>query len=92
MAKFYGAIGYAISEEITPGVWKEQFKECYYSGDLIRNVRRLQSTNNLNDDINIGNDISIMRYVNFMGVNWTITNVEVQYPRLLLSIGGLYNA
>ena len=103
MAKFYGAIGYAISEEITPGVWKEQFKECYYSGDLIRNTRRLQSTSNLNDDINIGNDISIiadpfayenfhsMRYVNFMGVNWTITNVEVQYPRLLLSIGGLYN-
>jgi hypothetical protein len=32
-----------------------------------------------------------MRYVEFMGTKWKITNIEVQYPRLTLSIGGEYN-
>jgi hypothetical protein len=33
-----------------------------------------------------------MLYVEFMGTKWKITNVEVQYPRLILSVGGVYNA
>ena len=104
MAKFCGVIGYGLNEEIRPGVWKEQIVERQYYGDLIRNTRRLQSTENLNDDINIANEISIvadpfdyqkfhsMRYVEFMGAKWKITNVEVQYPRLILTVGGIYNA
>lgn len=104
MAKFFGAIGYGLNEETRPGVWKDQIIERQYYGDLIRNTRRLQSTENLNDDINIANEISVvadpfayqnfhaMRYVEFMGAKWKITNVEVQYPRLILTIGGVYNA
>ncbi len=104
MAKFFGVIGYGLNEETRPGVWKDQIIERQYYGDLIRNTRRLQSTENLNDDINIANEISIvadpfayqnfhaMRYVEFMGAKWKITNVEVQYPRLILTIGGVYNA
>ncbi|GHU60676.1 hypothetical protein FACS1894171_2470 [Clostridia bacterium] len=104
MAKFYGIIGYAETSETKPGVWKEQITEKTYHGDLIRNTRRLQSSEQLNDDINVANEISIvsdpfanenfysMRYVEFMGAKWKITNVEVQYPRLILTIGGLYNA
>lgn len=103
MAKFYGAIGYAVTEETKPGVWEEKITERIYYGDLFRNTRRLQSTERLNDNINIANEISIvadpfanenfhsMRYVEFMGAKWKITNVEVQYPRLILSVGGVYN-
>ncbi len=103
MAKFYGSIGYAVTEETTPGVWEEKITERMYYGDLIRNTKKLQSTDQLNDNINIANEISIladpfaydnfhsMKYVSFMGAKWKITSVEVQYPRLILTIGGVYN-
>lgn len=103
MAKFYGVIGYAETVETRPGVWTEQIVERNYYGDLIRNTRRLQSADKLNDDINVANEISIvadpyanenfysMRYIEFMGAKWKISNVEVKHPRLILTIGGLYN-
>lgn len=104
MAKFYGTIGFDAGKvETKPGVWQEQIIERKYMGDIIRNTRRLQSTDQLNDDINISNSISIiadpyanqnfhsMRYAEFMGTKWKITNVEVQYPRLMLTLGGEYN-
>ena len=103
MAKFYGAIGYAVTEEMKPGVWMEKITERMYYGDLTRNTRKLQSTDQLNDNINVANEISIvadpfanenfhsMKYVEFMGAKWKITSVEVQYPRLILTVGGVYN-
>lgn len=103
MAKFYGSVGYADTVETAPGVWEEGITERMYFGDLTRNTRRLQSSDTLNDDINVANEISIvadpfanknfhkMRYVSFMGSKWKIINVEVQYPRLILTIGGVYN-
>lgn len=103
MAKFYGPVGYAITEETSPGVWVEQITEKLYYGEVSRNTRRLESAGNLNDDVNISNELSIvadpfayknfhsMRYVEFMGAKWKISNVEVQFPRLILTIGGLYN-
>lgn len=103
MAKFYGKIGYVNTVETKPGVYEEQIVERYYYGDLIRNTRRLQSADQVNDDINISNEISIvadpyatnnfhtMRYAVFMGTKWKISNVEVSYPRLILTLGGVYN-
>ena len=104
MAKWYGIIGYAETVEAAPGVWKEQItKRSYYYGDLTRNSRRLQTADKLNDDININNELSIvsdpyamnnfhsMRYAEFMGTKWKISNVEVQFPRLVLTLGGEYN-
>lgn len=103
MAKFFGLVGYAETVKTAPGVWEEQIVEYPYYGDLIRNTRQLQSVETLNDDINIANEISIvadpfarenfhkMRYVTFMGAKWKISKVEVGYPRLILTIGGLYN-
>ena len=103
MAKVYGKIGYANTVETKPGVYEEQIVERSYYGDLIRNTRRLQSADQVNDDINISNEISIvadpyatnnfhtMRYAVFMGTKWKISNVEVSYPRLILTLGGVYN-
>lgn len=104
MAKFYGKIGYAEQVEISPGVWEEQISERSYFGDLTRNTRRLENSGNLNDNINIANEISIvadpfainnfhtMRYVEYLGAKWKISNVDANTrPRLILTLGGLYN-
>ena len=103
MAKFYGTIGYAVTVEVRPDVWEEQIVERTYCGDLIRNTRRLDGNAQVNDNITIGNEISIvsdpyanenfhsMRYVTFMGAKWKITSVEVKHPRLILSTGGIWN-
>jgi len=103
MAKFYGNIGYVKTVEVEPGVWIEEVFVYPYFGDVTRNTSRYQSSGGVNDDINVSNIISIvadpfarenfqhMRYAEFMGTKWKITNVEVQYPRLILTIGGVYN-
>lgn len=103
MAKFYGTIGYAEQVETAPGVYENKITEYKYYGDILTYNRKLESSEYLNDDINISNKISIvadpyayehfyaMQYVTFMGAKWKISNVEVQRPRLILSIGGLYN-
>lgn len=103
MAKFYGPIGFAVTTEKASGVYSEDITEKYYSGDVLRNTRRLEPGENLNDEITINNIVSIvadpfanqnfhtMRYVGWMGAKWKVTNVEVQRPRLLLTIGGIYN-
>lgn len=103
MAKFYGEIGYGTSTETAPGVWTDVITEIKYHGDVVKNTRRLESGEGLNDNININNLISIvadpyannnfhnMRYVKWMGTLWKISNVDVQRPRLVLTIGGVYN-
>lgn len=103
MAKWYGAIGYTEAVDMGHGQWEDQITEHSYHGDLIRNIRKLQNSGEVNDDINLSNEISIvadefayqnfhsMRYVDFMGAKWKITSVEVQRPRLILSIGGVWN-
>lgn len=103
MPKFYGKIGYGSTVETRPGIHEEQITERFYYGDLIRNTRKLESSGNLNDNINVANEISIIAdqfaynyfhsilYVEFMNTKWKVSSVEVQPPRLILSIGGLYN-
>lgn len=104
MARYYGVIGFSGgSTETTPGVWDEVIVERPYYGDVIRNTRRLQSGEYVNDNVTISNEISIvsdpyalqnfhaMRYVAWMGTNWKVTSVDVQYPRLILSIGDEYH-
>lgn len=103
MAKFFGKIGYAETQQTSPGVWEEEITEREYFGDITRNTRRLQTSGNINDNIVVTNEISIvadpfanqnfhaMRYVEFMGTKWKISNVEVQYPRLILTLGDQYN-
>lgn len=104
MAKFYGPVGYAADTvETAPGVWGDSIVEKPYYGDVIRNTRALQNGDKVNDDITVSNSISIVcdqyaiehffniRYIRWAGVCWTVTNVEVQPPRLILSLGKVYN-
>lgn len=104
MAKFYGEIGYAISEETSPGVWTDTIVKRKYSGDVIRNMsNRSETADSTNDTININNQFSILadpfayqnflliKYIDYMGVKWEVKTAEVKYPRLILSVGGVYN-
>lgn len=105
MARFYDYVGYGDSVEYPAdsGVWVDRIVEFPYYGDVIRNTRKLDSGEKLNNDISIGNSISIIadqyavehffniRYIRWAGTLWTVTNVEVQSPRLILSLGSVYN-
>lgn len=103
MAKYFGKIGYGVTEETRPGIWEEKITEREYSGDILKNYRRLENASSVNDNINISNEFSIiadpfayenfhsMLYLEYLGTKWKITSVDVQYPRLILSVGGVYN-
>lgn len=104
MARWYGEIGFGVTTETAPSVFSEKIVSRKYYGEIIRNNRKLQTSDKVNDDITITNQISIlcdpyamenfraMRYATFMNSKWKITDVEVEYPRLTLSLGGVYNA
>lgn len=103
MSKYYGKIGYGITEETTPGVWKSIIKEREAYGDIFKNSKIAESSDKVVDNIKISNQISIIadpyaqqnfqniKYATFMGTAWKVTSVEVQFPRLLLILGGVYN-
>ncbi len=103
MAKWYGNIGFADTVETEPGIWENKIIERPYFGDLINNQWKRQPSGGINDNINIANRISIladpyamnhcstMAYAEIMGSKWKISEIDIQYPRLILSIGGVYN-
>lgn len=103
MAKFYGKVGYGEQVETDDGVWEDRITEIYYMGDVVRNSRNLQDGSKINNDLSVSNSISIVadayanenffavRYVEWAGTLWTVSNVEVQSPRLLLTLGVIYN-
>ena len=102
--KYCGKIGYAVQEEIRPGVYSPAtVTERQYMGDVVKANSRWEGSDQANDDMNIRNELSILgdafafqhfsdiRYAEWMGNVWKVKSVEVQYPRLILSIGGVYN-
>ena len=105
MARFHGKVGYGVQSEQPAGSgnWVDVITEFSYTGDVVRNSRKLEPGEGLNSDVTVGNSISIVadqyaidhffniKYVEWMGELWTVTTVTVQSPRLLLSLGGVYN-
>lgn len=103
MAKFYGKIGYGETVETRPGVWQDVIVEKDAYGDVLRNSRSLREGEKVNDDLSVGNSISIVadayanehffaiRFVEWQGALWKVSNVDVERPRLVLRLGGVYN-
>lgn len=103
MAKWFGKVGYIKTEETAPGVFEEVKTEIEYYGDLTRNHRRWESSKELNDNVTLQSEVSIIsdhyalqnfqyiRYIEYMGSYWKVTSVDVQYPRIVMSIGGVYS-
>ena len=103
MAKFYGAIGYALPGETAPGVWGDTIIEKNYRGDVVLDQWRWQPADKVNDDLNIDNSVSIiadkyayqnigkMKYIVWDGTPWKIQSLSINRPRIILQIGGVYN-
>ena len=104
MTRFAGKIGYSDTIQIRPGVWVDHITEREYRGDVLQDSRSLDgAADKLNDDLSINNSFSVVadpyayqnfhaiRYIWWMGQRWKVRTVEVQRPRLLLTIGGVYN-
>lgn len=105
MARYYGIIGFRSTIEVEDGIWGQTITERQYYGDTMRNYVRSSfgEHTTTNKTPECGNSISIVAdpyanenfhnivYATFMGTKWTVSNVEVQYPRLILALGGVYN-
>ena len=104
MAKFFGPVGFAQPEEQEPGLWVEKIVERKYSGDLLQMNNLFQPTDQVHDDMTLSVEISIVgdefalnnfgliRYVTLGGVKWKVKKVNpLQFPRLILTVGGVYN-
>lgn len=103
MNRFYGVVGYGQSVESAPGVWTDVITEISYFGNITRNSRQLREGALVNDDISVTNNVSILadayanenfmniRYVDWKGNLWVVTAIDVQAPRLILTLGGIYN-
>lgn len=101
--RYYGKIGYFDTVETKPGLFEQELIFRTYKGDVLRNTKRNQLASNVNDNITLTNSISIVadpyardhffqiKCVEWQGALWEVNSVEVQYPRLILEIGGLYN-
>lgn len=103
MPKCSGVIGYALAGETQPGVWTEDITEKVYYGDIVRDNRRVVDQGEINGNINISNNISVvsnkfmldnlafMRYISFANSKWKIDSVDIRPPRIIITLGGLYN-
>lgn len=103
MARYCGVIGYSKPEETAPGVYEEKVIERKYYGDVTKDFRKDTRTDKVVRDVDIGNTFSIVadpfafenfqfiKYLKYMGIAWNVESVEVQYPRLLISVGGRWN-
>lgn len=105
MPKFFGNIGFAkaVEDPEGSGIYKNKIVPKKYRGDMIKNVRRSETGDTIIDNITLSNQLSIVSdpyirenigyivYVEYMGTKWKVTSVEVKYPRLILTLGGVYN-
>jgi len=103
MTRFYGKVGYGVTVETSPGVYEDVITEFPYFGDVVRNSVKFREGQSVNNDLSLSHSISIVadayanenffaiRYVSWGGALWSVTEVEVQSPRLVLRLGGVYN-
>lgn len=103
MSRFYGKVGFSETIQVAPSVYESVITERFYSGDVYKNYRKLENSGSVNDNVNVANEISIIsdpyalnafdsiRYVEWLGRLWEVSAVLEEYPRLRLTIGGVYN-
>ena len=106
MAKFAGKVGFSTGQaesEDRPGIVEEQYEEHSMHGDVIRASKVEEESSNRYDTLRLSNRISVVgdkyaytnfmsiRYVLYMGTKWKVTDAEVQRPRIILTLGGVWN-
>lgn len=103
MAKFFGKIGFSKTIETAPGVFEDLVDPREYYGDVERQGRRWENSESINDDLVVNNYVSVladdfayenignMKWVEFLGSKWKIKSVEMEYPRIKITLGGVWN-
>lgn len=104
MAKFYGRVGFELEDvEVRPGDFESGIYERKYYGDVTRNTRRYENAQQINDNLAMNVQLSIVAdtfafdhafaiaYIEYGGVLWKVSTVDIQRPRLIISLGGVYN-
>lgn len=104
--KFHGKIGFINPDSYTekkPGVYKPEVIEKSYFGEVLRHNRRNQDSGHQNDNVTLSNQISILSdmylqenwgmiaYILWNNVRWKVSRIEVNYPRIILDLGEVYN-
>lgn len=101
--RFYGSVGYVSTEETSPGIYEEVITERKYYGDITRDNIATEGNSQLNANFTISNQFSIVadnyafdnlsfiRYIEYKGVKWEVSNVDIARPRLILHVKGRYN-
>lgn len=97
-------MGFGIATQGVPGVINDTITERDYKGDVLRSNKNFdESSNGVNDNLKLSNRVSIVaddfanqnasviRYAIVGGVRWKVTNIEVAAPRLILTLGEVYN-
>ena len=104
--KYYGDVTFVLQHEDpnAPGNWKEYAVTKPYMGDWKRIESKWTAGSNLIDDKRVNNQLEIIsdpfavmnfthiRYVKWMGQKWAVNTVSLRPPRIVMEIGGLYNA
>lgn len=103
MARFHGAVGYAVPYEYEPGIWKDRIEERNHFGTITQHARRWVNAEGINDNLALTNQINILaddyayehcsaiKYVRWMGACWKVESMKVSAPRILLTLGGVWN-
>jgi len=103
MARFFGIVGYGYSEETGTDIFEDVIVEIEYYGDIQKQRRRISEGESISDELTLNHSISIVadeyannhyqaiKFVEVAGTPWTVDSVEVVSPRLLLTLGKVYN-
>lgn len=104
MAKWAGYIGFGETVEKEGSIWDETVVEHPYTGDMIKSSFRDSATSEkVNDELSINNNLSIiadnfaiqnfqrMKYATILGARWKVTSATVDFPRVTVFLGGVYN-
>lgn len=103
MARFAGIVGFVKTVEREGSVWEEEYIDKPYKGDIVRDARRWEKLTEVNDNLTISNEITIVadsymlsnwafiKYVIWNGVKWKVNYIEINRPRIRLTLGGIYN-
>lgn len=101
--KFSGIVGFVKTEETKPSVWEEVATPKHYYGDVTKNNRRIAAIDKIIGDVKVSNTISIVadtfmrenwgyiKYVEWNGIKWMVSDIDISYPRITLTLGEIYH-
>lgn len=103
MAKYAGLVGYVSLVESPPGVWNQVSNPKRMRGDIIRQSSSNQNGDKVNSDITLNHRVSLIgdayslgnysdiKWIEIDGKKWEVNSIEIQRPRIIVTLGGVWN-